>query len=244
MNKLIKSEIYRLTRSGIYFPLYVIITALIFPVSMLFPDELPMKNMMGYITYFAQTSGGMVLTYSMLFVAGMLGNMYSNRTYYYEIMDGQSTHKIIFSKLIVYNAMELGLFLVPACAVFAGIGMNLGFGDTKQLWLTVILGIFILLNITTTAVLITMLIRNLIGGVILNFTLFGFISMFYMVFVDIFPSKAIEKIFSVFPLIQLTSLVQTEYTTKYIVTVIASFAVTFILLYSLTYLSYKRKNFR
>ena len=53
-----------------------------------------------------------------------------------------------------------------------------------------------------------------------------------------------EKIFGVFPQVQILNLAQLEYTNEYIASVIGSFIVIFALMYTLTYISYKKKNFR
>ncbi len=248
MNKLIKAEFYRSLRSGMYFPIFVIcgIFALLFPLLMGETDP-EMDNLYYHLMNYSQGSGIMIVAYVGIILSAMIGNMYQNRTYYYEIMNGSNTHHIILSKLAVYNTYSFAVLILPAVIVFAVIGSKTGTGGMENPWLAAILGAVIITNIICFTVFVTMLIRHVIAGAILMYTYSMGVTMVYMFVSDealCDNAETMEKIFSVFPQVQILNLAQLEYTNEYIATVIGSFIVTFALMYTLTYISYRKKNFR
>lgn len=248
MNKLIRAEFYRSTRSGIYFPIFVIFGLVPLILPFILQDEVPENNLFFYyLTNYSNGSGFMISGYMGIIMAVMLGNMYQNRTFYYEIMDGADTHHIILSKLAVYNTFSAAVLIIPAILVFTAVGIQEGTDIIEKPWLTAVLGAVIILNFTCVNVFISMLVRHMISGAILTYAYSMGISMSYMIACDEAlgnPSEAKERFFSIFPQVQIMKLAQPEYSTDFIISVVVGFIVTFALLYALTYMSYKRKNFR
>ncbi len=248
MNKLIKAEYYRSLRSGIYFPIFVIcgIFALLFP-SLMGEVDPEMDNLFYHLMNYSQGSGIMIVAYAGIIISAMIGNMYQNRTYYYEIMNGSDTHHIILSKLAVYGSYSLVVLIIPAIIYHSIIGADKGTGGMESPWLAAVLGTIIILNIIFFTVFVSMLIRHVIAGAILMYTYSMGITMVYMFVSDealCDNVETMEKIFGVFPQVQILNLAQLEYTNEYIASVIGSFIVIFALMYTLTYISYKKKNFR
>lgn len=248
MNKLIKAEYYRSMRSGIYFPIFVIFgLGSLFMPSLMGGLEGDMDNLYFHLMNYSQGAGLMLVSYVCIVMAAMLGNMYQNRTYYYEIMNGESTHNIILSKLAVYGSYAFAVLIVPAVIYHVIIGVDRGTGGMKSPWLAAVLGTVIMLNVAFFTVFLAMLVRHLVAGVIVMYTYSMGVTMGYMMFTEMGAPEAnekIERIFNLFPQVQILNLAQLEYKREYIVSVIGSLIVTFALMYTLTYISYKRKNFR
>ncbi|MBE6862375.1 MAG: hypothetical protein E7497_05700 [Ruminococcus sp.] len=248
MNKLIKAEYYRSLRSGIYFPIFVIcgIFALLFPFLMGETDS-ETDNLYYHLMNYSQGSGILIVAYVGIILSAMIGNMYQNRTYYYEIMNGSNTHHIILSKLVVYGSYAFAVIIIPAIIYHVIIGVDKGTGGMESPCLAAVLGTIIILNIIFFTVFVTMLIRHVIAGAILMYSYSMGVTMVYMFVSDealCENAKTMEKIFGIFPQVQILNLAQLEYTGGYIATVIGSFIVIFALMYTLTYISYKKKNFR
>ncbi len=246
MNKLIKAEFYRTTHSGVYFMIFLIVGIFSIVCPFIFTEELSERNLYSYLTNFSAVSGMMLVDFMGIIMSVMLGNMYQNRTYYYEIMSGAKTHRIILSKLTVYNALSFAVVLLPAVAVFGIITAKTGTGGMETPWLTAILATVIILNITCFNVLLTMLIRHMIIGAIAIYSYSMLVTICYMIFSEGIGSKVpkiAERILNFFPQVQIFNIAQLKYSPEFIFYVIASFIVTFAVLYILVYLSYKRKKF-
>lgn len=246
MNKLVRAEFYRTTHSGIYFMIFVIVGVFSMVCPFIFTEGLSERNLYSYLTNFSAVSGMMLVDFMGIIMSVMLGNMYQNRTYYYEIMNGTGTRRIIFSKLIVYNALSFAVLLIPAISVFSIITAKTGTGGMENPWLTAILAAVIIMNITCFNVLATMIIRHMIIGAIAVYSYSMAVTISYMVFSEGLGSnmpKAAERIFNLFPQVQIFNLAQLKYPAEFIVSVIASFIVTFAVFYALAYISYKRKRF-
>ncbi|MBR5512817.1 MAG: hypothetical protein IKV85_02370 [Ruminococcus sp.] len=241
MTKLIKAEFYRVTHSGIFFVVFVVFGLL--PLAMPFISLADMNevNMFYILLAYAQGGGFLISGYVGIVLSAMISNMFQNRTYYYEIMNGANTHHIILSKIIVYNCITAAVLIIPAIITFAIMGNIYPLGDLKQLWLTIILGIIIILNFAC----FTIFIRHILGGPVLIYTISMLPTMAYMTISELTDGyKWLTDALSYMPQIQIMEFVKPEYETNFIIKVIGSFFVSFIGLYALTYVSYKKKNFR
>lgn len=245
MTKLIKAEFYRVTHSGIFLKIFILVG--LFPLVLPFTATADMEeiNLHSILLIYAQMGGLVMSELVGIMLSAMISNMYQNRTYYYEIMDGANTHHIILSKLIVYNCISTAVLIIPAIITFAIAGKCYPIGDLKQLWLTVILGSVIILNFTCLTIFISMLIRHSLGGPILVYTIGMLPTFVYMLFSELSDKyKWVTDILSYIPQTQIMEFVKPEYETDFIVKVIGGFVVIFITLYALTYVSYKKKNFK
>lgn len=245
MTKLIKGEFYRVTHSGIFFKVFIVFG--LFPLSMPFVaiSDMDEVNMFYILLSYAQGGGFLISGYVGIVLSAMISNMFQNRTYYYEIMNGTNTHHIILSKIIVYNCITTSVLIIPAIITFAIMSNNYPLGDLNQLWLTVILGAVIIMNFTCFTVLISMLIRHILGGPVLVYTVSILPVMFYMTIPEITDNyKWLTNILNCMPQTQLIEFVKPEYETVFIIKVICSFVVIFAALYTLTYMSYKKRNFK
>lgn len=248
MSKLIKAEFYRSVRSGIFFIIFCIFGLLPTVMPFLSLADMEQKNLYQFLLYYSEGGGIMITGYFGIVVSAMISNLYYNRTYYYEIMDGANTHHIIFSKLIVYNVFSAAVLIIPPVIVYSIVGNKYGIGEMNELWLTVLLGIIIILNISCINVFISMLIRHILAAPILIYTLSMLPLFAYMMIIETADmtgvSKYIVKAMRCMPTIQITEFVKADYSTGFVAMVIGSFVVFFVGLYTLTYISYRKKNFR
>ena len=248
MSKLIKAEFYRSVRSGIFFMIFCVFGLL--PTVMPFASlaDMEQKNLYQFLIFYSQSGGILITGYFGIIVSAMISNLYYNRTYYYEIMDGANTHHIIFSKLIVYNVFSTAVMIIPPVIAYSIVGNKYGIGEMNELWLTVLLGIIIILNISCINVFISMLIRHILAAPILIYSLSMIPLFVYLMIIETSEmtgvNKFITKALSCSLTIQITEFVKADYSTGFVVKVIGSFVVFFVGLYTLTYISYKKKNFK
>lgn len=245
MSKLIKAEFYRVSHSGIFLKIFILVG--LFPLVLPFTATADMEeiNLHSILLIYAEMGGIVMSELVGIMLSAMISNMYQNRTYYYEIMDGANTHHTILSKLIVYSCISTVVLIIPAIITFVIAGNCYPIGDLKQLWLTVILGVVIILNFTCFTIFISMLIRHSLGGPILVYTLGMLPTFVYMLLSELSDKyKWVTDILSYIPQTQIMEFVKPEYETDFIVKVIGGFVVCFAVLYALTYASYKKKNFK
>ena len=245
MNKLIKAEFYRVSHSGIFLKIFIIMG--LFPLLMVFVSlsDLDEINMFSVLTTYSQGGGFLISGYVGIILSAMISNMYQNRTYYYEIMDGASTHHIILSKIIVYDIISAAVLIIPTILTFIVMGNSYPMGGLEEIGTTVFLGILIIMNIVNCTIFITMLIRHILGGPVLNYTLGIFPMMIYLTLPQLIDNhKKITDVLSFLPYTQITEFVKPEYENSFIFKVVGTFVVCFAVLYALTYASYKKKNFK
>ncbi len=251
MCKLIKAEFYRMTHSGIYFFLLLLVSTfpILFSITSLYNIE--NESLLAYVSIYCEAAGFMIPAFLGVIISATLCNMYQNRIYYYELMNGENTHKIILSKLAVYNIISIVFVIIPAIIFIAVLGADAPAGSMENVGLTIFLGCIAVFNVTCTTIFISMIVRHILGASML-FYMFNMGIMTVSTFTieiaydgDVSKTiKTINKILEFFPSIQLTKLAQPEYSDSFILKVILGFVVTFTALYSLTYISYKKKNFR
>lgn len=251
MNKLIKAEFYRSMRSGIFLPIYVLMS--LFTIYMTFltykagVDCEDGTELFWFLASYSET-GAMVLSEVIgIIISLMIGKLYSDRFHYYEIMDGANTHHIILSKLIVYNIYSLVIVVVPAAVSYTAVAVNYGTGGIEKPWIPILLLTIIVIHATSLVLLISMIIRRAIIGVVISYC-YAMITMMLYMFYDAEITGTRNKIagflFDTSPYIQITKLGYDYTSAKYIAMVAGSFVVTVSLLYTLTYISHRRKNFR
>ena len=251
MNKLIKAEFYRSLRSGIYLPIYALMSLFMVYMTFLTYGESAVVDGDGYelLAFLASysESGVMVLGEVVsIIISFMIGKLYSDRFHYYEIMDGANTHHIILSKLIVYNIYSFVIIVIPAAVSYTAVAVSYGTGGMEKPWLPILLLTIIISNATSMILLLSMIIRRAIIGAVVSYTYSMMVIILYL-FYDAEISGVRNKftgfLLEIFPCVQITKLCFDYTSSDYIIKVVASFIVT-IVLYTLTYISHKRKNFR
>ena len=252
MNKLIKAEFYRSMRSGIFLPIYALMSLFTIYTTFLMYRDSSVVDGDGYelVAFLASYSEGGVIVLGeviSIIISLMIGKLYSDRFHYYEIMDGANTHHIILSKLIVYNIYSLVIVVVPVAVSYTAIAVNYGTGGIEKPWLPILILAIIIMNATSLVLLISMIIRRAIIGTVISYCYSMIIIMLYLFYdaeITGVRNKIAGFLFDTSPCIQITKLGYDYTSAKYIAMVAGSFVVTVSLLYTLTYISHRRKNFR
>lgn len=245
--RLIKAEFFRSTRSGIYFVLLVL-AGLTSAFALLFNGSSGKLDLGQSLGDTVRALGGSTSMTVIIFVSIMIsiiaGNIYMHRMYYYEIMDGAGVHSIILSKLISAYALTGICIVLPMGAVFAAMYIKNGAGDVKNFGLFCVLALVVVLNSVTFMTLFTMLLKNMILGVVCSYFIIMFQAFIEMMVMNMKNRELSEAIVYLFPMFQLSGLASMEYTGKFTAEVLISFAAVFIVMYALVWLTYKKKLFR
>ena len=251
MAKLMRAEWYRLRHSSSYFRVFVIFCLCI--VAMTFQDIncLSLTINENLPSIFNSAASGISMFIGTV-TAAAVGSFYSNRTGYYEIMDGNSTVSIIMSKVCVYTLAAFGFYLVPQLILITIMGVKNGAGDTQNLALLLVLAIIILVHIISTIVLHSLLFRNKAAAIfpyarfmifeLMGSTLFPILAKQIFSLSDETTDK-FANLFTWLPAVQLTML-SGNIDTTFIAKVVISFVVEFAVMFALVYKSFKRKNFK
>ncbi len=246
MSKLIKAEFYRITHSGTFFPLLLITGALPIVLAFLSTTNMEEVNFFTSLSVYSQGASYTVSALISVVMSAMISNMYHNRTYYYEIMNGERIYKIIFSKLTVYNGLSVVIVIIPAIIVLLVVWVKKGSGGMQDPLLSALLGTVLIINITSVTILMSMIIRHILACPIFLYTfnclIFGVYLSLEVISSD--SLKFLKKILGLLPQTQIMELAQPKYSASFIIKVTGSFIVLFTLLYTLTYLSYKKKNYK
>lgn len=245
MIKQIKAEWFRMRTSGYNF--YYLGVLLIFMSLYLISDSgenLNQPLVVSLQTFSRQGVAVMLLMSIMVIV--LFGNKYQNRTYYYEIMNGTCTHKIIISKIVTYIFYVLLMFVVPNVIMCTIIGIMNGTGECGNFVPMVVIFCIITVRFVTEAVLATMIVRRMLPACIIMFlvSLIGIaVPLIAGEWLEA-SNDVLSKLLDCSVHVQILKLCQPEYSVSFIITVIVSFLMETAVLYGLAWGSYKRKNFR
>lgn len=250
MYKLVKAEWYRLRKSGNSMNLMVF-CCLIF-ILFVFTNGNPTKiNLYTYLVNYLSIASVFIpaIIGTMLSVA--IGNIYSNKTAHYEVMDGNSTHSIILSRLVVYLPIVTTLYLIPAL-VFIFITYSNGTGQAANPVLMIFLFILITYRMIVSAIFCVMSVKNHIAGAMIPYVRAMIESMLPISILGLIPStpsnrkliEALEYIFAVFAPEQMSKLVHRSDDIKYVSIILISCILDTVIGYICCVHSYNRKNFK
>lgn len=246
MSKHLRAEWFRVTHIGVYLYLYIIFGLLAVGMPLLINTELSHADL---FTCMAGSSESMSLTFPMFIgtlTAVMIGLSYYHRVYYYEIMDGASIHKMIASRLLIYNGMAFVCFVLPLGIVCMFFLAKNGAGQIENVPLLACLALLVVIHMVNRAVLFAMLIKNLVGGAFVPYLTVMLEQMSYAVFSSTNPGRneQLQKVFDWLISIQFMRLAQPEYEAGFVIAVLGSLAVESVVLYIAVYVTYKRKLFK
>ncbi|MDO5559254.1 MAG: hypothetical protein Q4F95_06600 [Oscillospiraceae bacterium] len=245
MNKLISAELLRVVHSGMFFRFLILLSVLSLAMPFMTSYVDTDSSLSMAVKAFAESSALIIMLPGLIFTVIFAG-IYRSRLYYYEIMDGCSTHKIILSKLVSYILLACAFIIIPYTLICGFLGIKNGTGDIRNIWLLLVLFIIIIVHFICIKILTAMILRNMAVSTLAAYTWMMAILMVNMFIFEAGPSdpEKIQKIFDWFPVIQLQRLAQTEYSSTFIITVFTSFVIETALFYILTFISYRRKNFK
>lgn len=249
---LIKAEWYKLLHTGIL--KYFIVLCFIFPVTIMMADLNWYKMTLSEnIFLFAQNTVMMMPMFLSLAISVPIGLSYQSRTAYYEIMDGRKTCEIIFSKVILYTLIFVAGITVTCGAYFGILGAINGLGNLSDIPLRFMFVEIIIIRICTVSVLISMLIKHIIG---LAVSILRFMILDNLLLMLTTPINAYSDSGSDLTAItaqsssnwfisgQMTKILSADIDSKLIIAIFITFIIEFAIWYVLTYISYKHKKFK
>ena len=242
MNKLIKAERYRLLHSGNFFKFLVFLCVLVAFTPFFADHTCYQKTLFENIDTMGMALSMFLPMLVCMVISVIIGNSYSNRTAYYEIMDENSIFNMVLSKVIVYSTTVVLTFGVPMSLYFVYIGAVNGIGEIHNIALFAILFAVITLHYVMSCVLTTMCVKNVIAAAIIPYIRYVILGGLG---VSIFSGNdKADKILSWFASRQIANLGQLEYSWYFIFAVLASYILEFGLLYFVVHRVYRNKNFK
>ncbi|MDO4317552.1 MAG: hypothetical protein Q4C48_05005 [Lachnospiraceae bacterium] len=246
MNRQIKAEWYRLVHSGHYFGFFLFVSILIAGIPFLINPDYSRQNLLENLAAYGELLPMLIGAVTCTFLAVLLCSRFGSRTAYYEIMDGARPAKIIWSKLLVYCPLALGLTLMQFGIFLLGIGLKNGGGEMKSPALFALLFLIVLLHLFSVTVMMSLLVQHPIGAAFPYARFMLLEELAALILLELNPEKAesFSKLLNWLPMFQLANLVQASYSTLFVVQVIAGFAVEFAVLYAITFAVYKKRLLR
>lgn len=246
MGRLMKTELFRMSNSGKNMVSFAIVLILLcfYPFSGQW-EYLDAPLAISLVYFWKNVY--VFLLIAGFFVAILLASQYQSRLYYYEVMNGENTHKIILSKLVIYIGYIVLFFIIPNLILYITLAVRNGLGGYENIIMSVGLFGVTTFRMITRAVLLTMIIRRLIPVLGILYISFMLEQAIILIIEGIFDTshKLWKVIFNFFISQQVNNFYQPmEYAGEFVVTVIVSFIMEAVLLYGLTWYSYKKKNFR
>ncbi len=247
MTKLIRAEWYRFCHSGMF--LVILLAGSLLGVFMSCMNDadiaaflkLPFDMALTGLSLGMQ-SGLCIIVASI--VAAACGIPFSNRTAYYEVMDGASISSIILSKLVVYVGAAGVSFLLPFWLLCAWLIVHNGMGEFHALPEFAVMVTVVFLHVITFCVFITQIMKSL-AGAIFPYIRFMIIEMLglEMIMMQEGSRESLRGIYEWFPLGQINALAAMEYPAALLMKTIVSFVLEFVILYSIAYVTYRKKLF-
>lgn len=246
MRRHIRAEWYRVIHSGSFFK--IMIAAAVFSLTIRLLMDLGSfdKPLFGVVSEVSEFLGMVFPCVICTVCAATLGSQFSNRTAYYEIMDGASPHKIILGKYLTYVPLGLLLLPLPMGIYFAVIGLKNGLGGMKSPLLFALLFTVVAVHILSVTVFYVLIAKKMIAGAVAPYLRFVLLEQFgYMMMIELNRHEIMkwQKIMDWFPTVQVMRLAQAEYSSEFVVAVLLSFVIETAFLYAVTVYTYKQRKF-
>lgn len=163
MNRLMKAEAFRLKRR---IPFLLFCSAIC--------GLLPMVGSLGVIDQDLGVQiggcGMIIMAVIMIFpltFSGIMGTLYDQgKPGFYEIMAGNKTQRIVFSKLFTDGLFFFAMIVISSCSYYVFVGIVRGIGNFDHALLRFLFVLIILARISFCSILITLMIRRQSTGVV------------------------------------------------------------------------------
>lgn len=239
MRKLMSAEWYRLRHSGAF--IVIILLAVLVPVIIPFFVEYTVETAdvtASEVLYMIASNAPFFAVMIPVAIGASISSSYSNKIAYYEVMDGNSTHKIILSKLFVHTGFATFAYWIPTAAFLLWAYVNNG----TDLWLedfsvTLILYIILLLRSTISGTLFVTLTRSPIGAA-LPYVRLMLESMTDMIFISGNP------LYKYMPTTQMMAYLTDPSDNSIIWAIILTTIFEIAALYICSYIGFKKKKFK
>lgn len=245
MTKLMRAEWYRFIHSGKYF-FATICVCILCLLSMFLEQSDCYKLTLSENLMLFSGSGATIIPFLLCTViTGTIGISYNNRTAYYEIMEGNSAHKIILSKVFVYTLTICGMYLVPLMIYLGVTAAANGVGDKENAAFMCLMLAVIIVHIATASALAAVAVKSLLSAVI-GYVRYAILEgMGIMLLPELLKDhrEALYKIFDWLIAGQQMLFAGNKLDNHAVVAIIGSFVIEFALLYGIAFLGYRKKNF-
>lgn len=245
MTKLMKAEWYRFVHSGKYFVATILVCLLCLFLMFLERSDCYKLTLSENLMLFSG-SGAVIIPFLLCTViASAIGASYSNRTAYYEVMDGNSIHKIILSKVFVYTLAICGMYLAPLMIYFGVTAAVNGVGDKENPAFMCLMLAVIIVHIATASALAAVTIKSLMSALI-GYVRYAILEGMGMMLLPELLKDHRETLYKIFDWLisgQQMLFSGNKLDNHAVVAIIGSFVIEFALLYGLAYLGYRKKNF-
>lgn len=250
MHKLVNAEWYRLRKSGNYLK-FLIFVSLIFILFSFTGGKIQDRDLYSFMYEYLSIASVFIPALLGTMLAVTIGNIYGNKTAHYEVMDGNNTHAIILTRVVVYMPIVITLYLIPAL-VFIFIAYSNGTAGISHPTVLILLFVLIVIRMSLSAIFCVMSLKNHVAGALIPYAramLESLIPISTMAFIPNAGSnqsliKALDYIFAVFAPEQMAKIIDKTDDMKYIIIVIASCIFDIALGYFCCIRSYNRKNFK
>lgn len=242
MNRLVKAEWYRVTKTYHLLLWSVILCAFLTFVGWLQISEESLSGIqsMGEFMEFA----GMIMSYLAMFVGGMYVTSYENKMLNYEIMAGNKISHILLSKAVLIAPILTAIVTGFVGFIYIYFGEQNGYGDSEYVVAKFLLFAGAILRACLCSIFIMTTFKSVIGMfvVFLRFMVFEVIgTMIITLMVE--NSDNLSHLFCIMIQGQMTEFAMPTLTTGAIVVCIVSGIVETLFWYVLSYNSYKKRLF-
>ena len=245
MTKLIKGELYRLTHTGHIFIYMVIASLFTLGIVILFNKDRFDMDAAYYSSLFAELGSAFQPVVIGVLIPVAVSRLYSNKTGYYEVMDGTGPALAILSKLIVYSLTAVVVYIMPVVIFISIIGIANGTGEI-DFPMFLLLYVVLTLRVTTASVMFTMIIKNGAAGFLCyaRYQIFELVGLPMIALVFPKTQDAVAEISKWLPMVQFSVLSNVEkFESEFVMNTLVGFAAETVLWFVLAYINYKNKRF-
>ena len=241
MSRLIKAEWYRIRHSSNLFMWMIFICVIVAIIPMVSDLACFQKTLSENIQAYKEVGGLFVHLFIGIMISVSIGINYYNKTAYYEIMDGHSIKNIILSKVIV-NASVMTVGIIITCSIyFTIIYMMNGIGEYDNILLRLVLLALIIMHICVASILLAMCIHHIAGAllIVLRFNVFEVI--FALAFSQFLGQEGnnVDRYLDWLISSQFQKVVSAKIDNNLIIYIILSVIVESVILYFISYYSFK-----
>ncbi len=190
MNRLMKAEVFRLRKNITFLLICSVIFGLIPVIGSINYRDADLATQVG------GSAGLIIMSIMMLFppiFASITGNLYDHgKLGFYEIMAGNKTPVIVFSKIATDGALFLVLTVLSASTYYVIAGIRHGLGGFDHVLLRLLLVILVLAHVAFCSILITLCVRQVRAGAVACFMRFWIIDILFFPFLMWFAGTVME----------------------------------------------------
>ncbi len=248
MNKLIKSELFLLKKSGNYLAYILLVAVIPFLVAFIAVEDFFSAD---FYFGFGQMNAALtvLLMASTAMLAVTISRKYDNRVANYAVMDGNKPSKIILGNLFTYLPVALILFVLPSLIMLLILFKN-GTGDTDNPLIMIALLLIVFTRVYTSTILVSTIFKSVIASGFFAYMRSSIEGLVGTLLIGLVSTKSPEnselilKLGDLVAPLQLESILTKNNDTTFIVTVIVSFIIDIALCYIVALFTYKKKMFK